>query len=124
MSQKARDIRDKALEIATGLKGKDFNKPEVPVRYFSRQSMLGRIDMSKLWSNFSALPEKPGPLLKKEAINEVDSVEPLYLYSFFSLDKTKYEVFKRNDLFYVENTKSGEVFEYRNPNYFKYFVEN
>ena len=124
MSQRARGIRNKALEIANELKGKNYNQPEVPVRYFSRQSMLGRIDMSKLWSNFSALPEKPGPRLKKEAINEVASEEPLYLYSFFSFKKTKYEVFKRKDLFYVENTKSGEMFEYRNPNYFKYFVEN
>ena len=41
--------------------------------------MLGRIDMSKLWSNFSALPEKPGPLLKKEAINEVDGGAALFV---------------------------------------------
>ena len=32
----------------------------LPVRYFSRVSMLGRIDMSDLWGEFQALPEEPG----------------------------------------------------------------
>jgi hypothetical protein len=123
MSKKARDIRDVALGIAQSLKGEDYNRPEVPVRYFSRQSMLGRIDMSKLWSNFSALPERPGPLLDKPSLEKINT-DVQYLYSFFISKKQKYEVFKGKDLYFVKNAQTGEAFEYRNPHYFKYFIEN
>lgn len=123
MSPKANGIRETALSIALKLRGKNFNTPNVPVRYFSRQSMLGRIDMSKLWANFHALPEEPGPKLDNEFFEE-NADDPIrYTYSFMSSSKSLYNVFVKGNKYFIKSDRSGELFHYRNPNFFKYFIE-
>jgi hypothetical protein len=56
-------------------------------RYFSRVSMLGRIDMSKIWTNYVAVEERPG----KSIIPTMSQISCIkqgpdcfrYLYHFF-----------------------------------------
>ena len=123
MSDKAKKIREIALKKALQLKKINFNLPSVPVRYFSRQSMLGRIDMSKLWVNFSALPEEPGPQMTSEQIEVVLKNKSLYLYSFTSSENKYFDVFLSGDIYFVKNNLKGSFYHYRNPNFFKYFIE-
>tara|TARA_B100000925_G_scaffold289647_1_gene272977 strand:+ start:4453 stop:6102 length:1650 start_codon:yes stop_codon:yes gene_type:complete len=123
MSKKAKGIREVALNIALDLKGKNFNLPSIPIRYFSRQSMLGRIDMSKLWKSFTPLPEEPGPKLEEERRKNISESKSKYLYSFTSSSNKLFDVFSGESFLYVKHNKTGEYFSYRNPNFFKYFIE-
>jgi len=123
MSVKAKGIRKVALDIALDLKGKNFNLPSIPIRYFSRQSMLGRIDMSKLWKSFTPLPEEPGPKLEEERRKNILESKSKYLYSFTNSTNKLFDVFSGETFLYVKHNKTGEYFSYRNPNFFKYFIE-
>jgi hypothetical protein len=56
-------------------------------RYFSRVSMLGRIDMGKIWTNYAPVEERPGkgmiPTMEQiHCINEGTKCYR-YLYNFF-----------------------------------------
>ena len=125
MSKRGRHLRRKNLKIAIQkLRHPDwtFNA----LRYFSRASMLGRIDMSKLWSDYRPLPERPGSKADKQHLlrRYYKRGEFRYLYTFRSEDKVQYDVIEiKGEPVVVHNKASGPRFYiYRNPHYFKYFT--
>jgi hypothetical protein len=122
MSPRAKDIRKKSLEI--GLKLLKNKKVDTEaVRYFSRASMLGRMDMTDLWSGFRAIAEKPGRLIDDpKVIERVTSHDYDFLYSFTDDQKKIFQVVIVGEKKYTLGSK-GQVFSYRNPHNFRYFAE-
>ncbi len=122
MSRRAQKIRETALDIGIRLLA-DKNIDTGAVRYFSRGSMLGRIDMTDLWSGFSSLPEKVGlRLTDKDIINSVKNRDYEFLYSFNDSSGLVYQTVRVGDENYVIDDKNF-VYSYRNPHNFRYFVE-
>ncbi len=93
------------------------------VRYFSRVSMLGGIDMGRLWKNFVAIPERPGiPLASWKGVKK-QYLKGKYNYHYHFLDDAKglYKVVGIGGKDYVLNCATMDFFEHRNPHYFRYF---
>ncbi|MAW07237.1 MAG: hypothetical protein CME61_03030 [Halobacteriovoraceae bacterium] len=123
MSRKAKSIRRVALDISNNLNQEDLDFVGIPVRYFSRQSMLGRIDMSKLWKAFLPIPEKAGPKIKDAStLDIITKGDHKFLYEFRN-DENNYQVFQVGQDTFVKGKGPQAYFYYRNPNYFKYFIE-
>lgn len=124
MSKVGQYLRRENSRIALGLLGKP-RKDFTALRYFSRMSMFGRIEMDTLWDDYKPLGEVPGRLLKKPAgiakLYKQDRYK--YLYNFESYDKKKtYIVVEIKDRTYVIDFKNPKlVYNYRNPNSFRYF---
>ena len=57
VSRRGRFLRKENLGVILNML-KNPNSKFKATRYFSRASMLGRIDMAKVWTDFSALPER------------------------------------------------------------------
>lgn len=122
-SKIGQNLRNENLDIALDLirkPRKDFNA----VRYFSRVSMLGRINMGILWKDFVPLPEARGKQIKdldsnvREAINLGNYN---YYYHFVSNEGTSYKVIGvGKDIFTVPFVNKN-VYFYRDPNLFRYF---
>ncbi len=95
------------------------------LRYFSRASMLGRIEMSSLWTDYSSLPERPGPILKlspkqKEWLKKGEYIE---LYRFLDNHRRSYRVMRHEtgDMAVQRLGGSKKYYSYRNPHFFRYF---
>ncbi|MCO4792458.1 MAG: hypothetical protein KC493_02005 [Bacteriovoracaceae bacterium] len=114
-------LRRKNLEIAYDLLKKpnfDFHA----VRYFSRHSMLGRIDMKSIWTDFSPLPERPGLNLNSKKIGKAYSGGDYdYLYHFIDPIGRKFKVLSFDRKVYVKHLNKDQFFHYRNPHFFRYF---
>lgn len=125
MSRRGRSIRSKNLKIALkAIKEHDgfFNA----YRYFSRVSMLGKIDMSTVWDvNYERLPEMPGYKSPGQVrlIHRYYADSYQYFYSFRDARDIEYTVLKIGSDIYSMTWKKGkpEFYDYRNPHYFKYF---
>ncbi len=93
------------------------------VRYFSRHSMLGRIDMAKIWSRFEPLAERPG--LRARNNNSLKKLYKSgnyeYLYHFTDNKGHKFKVLTFDGKVYVKADHKLEFFKYRNPHFFRYF---
>ena len=95
------------------------------VRYFSRASMNGRIDMSTVWSDYAAIPERAGVAIPSQ--NRLRSYymgdKYRYLYSFEDDVGVTYQVIEIKDQVYVMGWKDTKphFYTYRNPHFFKYF---
>lgn len=123
-SKAARKLRSKNLRmILDELKNPD---PDFKAsRYFSRASMLGRMDMSSLWDEYEPLAERVGPLihnssrlktlLKRKNLN--------FLYSFKDPSGEGFDVYRYKNKVYVNSLRDGKFYQYRNPHYFTYFVK-
>lgn len=122
-SRSARKLRAKNLKMIL----EELSEPDKDfkaTRYFSRASMLGRMDMSSLWDEYESIPERPGPLihnssklktlLKRKNLN--------FLYSFKSSQGEAFDVYRYKNKVYVHATRDGKFYQYRNPHFFKYFV--
>lgn len=95
------------------------------VRYFSRMSMYGRIEMDSLWKDYKAIGERPGkPVKNPRKLSELFKAEHYrYLYDFTSDDKKTYIVVEMKGIPYVVNPKNPrQIFYYRNPHQFRYFA--
>lgn len=95
-------------------------------RYFSRASMIGRIDMSTVWKDYSRLPESKGLPLQETSFlkKKYAKGKYQYLYSFNDPDGLDYDVVEiDNDTVVVreQNLKDPLFFGYRNPHNFIYF---
>jgi len=97
-------------------------------RYFSRVSMMGRIDMTSVWHTFTPISERPGDeILEPNKLNLYktawDERSFRYLYQFVDVSE-KYYVLKIGENFVVmkrDAKGSLQFFHYRNPNLFRYF---
>ena len=79
--------------------------------------------MSKLWKAFLPIAEKAGPKIEDMSILDlIKKGEHQFLYEFKNNKKT-YLVFQLDKETYVKEKDSQAYFYYRNPNYFKYFIE-
>lgn len=124
MSRIGRSLRRENLKIALEiLESPQFTSR--PVRYFSRAGMLGKIDMAKLWSGFTELPEVAGPIIEQSF--SLDSAyknkKYKYNYHFEGENGIKYKVVEIAKKKYVLNLKTQKFYVYRNPHYFRYFTK-
>ncbi|OUR96188.1 hypothetical protein A9Q84_07455 [Halobacteriovorax marinus] len=122
MTRTGKFLRRENISMAISLLQKP-NDQFKAVRYFSRASMLGRIDMSKIWTNFRAVAERPGLpsprshyLARQYRAGKYD-----FLYDFKSDEGKVFQVIKIRKKLYVSDKDGTRFFKYRNRHYFKYF---
>ncbi len=122
MTRYGKFLRRENISIALSL----LQKPDVKfraLRYFSRASMLGRVNMAKIWSNFTPVPERPGLLVKRS--NYVKSLYKKgryeFLYDFKTLEGETFQVLKFKKNTYVTDKDGTHFYKYRNRHYFRYF---
>jgi len=124
MSRRGKNIRNKNLKIALQTM-KRHDGSFVAFRYFSRISMMGKIDMSTVWTDYDRLPEIPGyessDQIKLMRYYHADKYQ--YLYSFSDARGAEHQVVKiRKKVYSVRWIKGVPVFfDYRNPHLFAYF---
>ena len=126
MTRIGQSLRKQNLKIAMDL----LNHPRndfTGVRYFSRMSMFGRIEMDSVWNNFLPIEERPGLPVKnsRSLMNrlEKDNFKFLYEFSNSKLKKSfmAVEILGKHYVVDVKNPK--QIYNYRNPHQFKYFSE-
>ena len=101
-----------------------------PFGIFSRASMLGRINMAKIWTDFKALPQRPGKKSMKNSLLKRLHKRSKYrfLYEFYDAQGQMYYVFEIkgggivNNQAYVYDPVRENFFDYRNPHFFTYFA--
>ena len=121
MTRWGRFLRRENLKIALSLlKNPDPNFKAV--RYFSRHSMLGRIDMAVLWKDFTPLPERPGlPVFEGRLLkSRYKKGSYDYLYDFTGSGGKVFKVVRMGEKNYVVSGKM-KFYHYRNPHFFRYF---
>jgi hypothetical protein len=115
------------LEIALALLRNPRNEFKA-LRYFSRASMPGRINMASVWENYHSLPERPGLLAESQ-----DKLRTLwskgagqYLYQFQDPTGERYQVVEIENKIYVARLFQEKwlFYSWRNPHYFTYFGLN
>lgn len=121
MTRLGRRLRKQNLNIAyDSLMNPNFDFHAV--RYFSRHSMLGRIDMDSIWAEFEAVPERPGrKYFSKDLLSSYKKGNYNYLYHFIDPKGRKFKVLSFNDKVYVKHLNKDQFFKYRNPHFFRYF---
>lgn len=115
-----------ALELLTNPR-KDFTA----IRYFSRMSMFGRIEMDSLWAQFSPIGEFPGSPVKtpKKIAKLIKQDRYKFYYHFEVIEKAEkaqktktFMVLEISDKVYVvDRDFPSQIFNYRNPHMFRYF---
>lgn len=125
MSKVGQFLRRENVRIALEL----LNKPRESfkaLRYFSRTSMFGRIEMDSLWNDFSPLPEVPGkPVKNPKMVYELmkkDRYKFLYDFTNETLDKSFLVVDLKGKTYVVDAANNKQIYNYRNPHQFKYFT--
>lgn len=125
MTKVGQYLRRENVRIALEL----LNKPRKnfpALRYFSRMSMYGRIEMDSLWDGYKALEEVPGKLARntKRLAELFKQDRYKFLYSFISGEKKKtYLVVEiQGRPYVVDFSNPKQVYYYRNPNQFRYFA--
>lgn len=116
-------LRRENLQIAmdtlnSGLKGYKG------LRYYSRYSMQGRIEMDSVWTDYLPLPEKPGKKSAKSValLKKYKAQKFTYLYDFQDQQKGSFLVVEIDGKSYaVKKENPKEVFNYRNQHMFKFF---
>lgn len=124
MSRRGKGIRGKNLKFALKtLRSHDGSFKAF--RYFSRVSMLGKIDMSTVWTGYQRLPEGPGykAAAQRRLLHRYYADRYQYLYSYRDSRKREFNVLKIGKKIYSMNWEKGQpvFYDYRNPHYFKYF---
>ncbi len=126
LSKIAADTRRKNLWLVLDLLNKP-NRNFRALRYFSRFSMIGKIDMAQMWDGFIPVPQQPGRPLTLSARIKAALQNSLYryLYRFTGQNGQKYHVVEIDKRSYVVSSLSAnaDVYSYRNPHQFKFFEE-
>lgn len=124
MSRRGRGIRNKNLKIILKA-SKTYDKSFKAFRYFSRVSMMGKIDMSSVWSDYVRLPEQIGyeSLHQRRLMTYYIAGKYQYYYSFVDIKGIEFNVISINERTYSMRLKKGKpvFFDYRNPHLFAYF---
>jgi hypothetical protein len=124
MSRRGKGIRSRNLKISM-LALKHERNHFKPTRYFSRISMLGKVDMGKVWEDFAEYPERPGyEIERQKALRQsyiADNYK--YLYSFSDPSGVVYQVVLLDGEFYSVTWRKGKpvFYSYRDPHLFRYF---
>lgn len=120
----ARVSRERNLTLALDL----LRKPRTDfraLRYFSRFSMVGKVDMGQMWDGYVPLPPEPGRSVRLTArLREaLENRLYRYLYNFVGSDGDTYHVLEIGKRSYVVKglTSQPKLFQYRNPHHFTYF---
>jgi hypothetical protein len=124
MSRRGKSLRKRNLKIS--LKALKNIRTDFDVfRYFSRVSMLGKIDMSTVWKNYIAVAEKHGYEVpnQKKLLKIYNSNKYEFFYKFTDPKGTDFQVLRIQNKVYSMTFKRGRPFfyKYRNPHLFKYF---
>ena len=122
MTRMGKFLRRENISIALSLLRRP-NDSFQAVRYFSRASMLGRVDMAPIWSDFKALEERPGlPVARSNYLaRKYKNNEYTFHYDFIDKSGEIYQVLKIAKKIYVADRLGKNFFKYRNPHYFRYF---
>jgi hypothetical protein len=124
MTRIGKMLRQRNLDISYYVL-QESEKPIDAIRYFSRASMNGRIDMSTVWSEYKAIPERAGvPLSSQNRLRSYYMGDKYrYLYSFEDDVGITYQVVEIRDQVYVMGWRDTKphFYTYRNPHFFKYF---
>lgn len=117
-------LQKKNLEIAANM----LLEPRsefLGLRYFSRASMPGRINMASVWSDYERLPEAPGALIRSQEPLRASmrKGEMKYLYRFLDPQNIDHEVYEHNNKIYVARLLNDQwvFYGWRNPHYFTFF---
>ena len=122
MTRRGRFLRKENLKLSL----KKLKKPDPnfrALRYFSRASMVGKVDMALLWSNFRALPERPGLRAKRSRALKLAYKKGQYRFLYpFRDDKNRlFRVLEFKKSIYVLRPMNLRFYRYRNPHLFTYF---
>jgi hypothetical protein len=124
MSKIGQYLRRQNVRIAIELMNKartDFGA----LRYFSRMSMFGRIEMDTLWDDYKVIGEVPGKPVKnpKKLAKLFKQDRYKYLYNFRVDEKKKtYLVVEMQGKTYVVDYNNPKlIYYYRSPHQFRYF---
>ena len=125
MSKMGQFLRRENVRIAIEM----LNKPKnqfTALRYFSRMSMFGRIEMDSLWNDFRAMPEAPGlPVRNSKKIYELfkkDHYKFLYDFTNEQLKKNFLVIELKGKNYVVDAKNFKQIYNYRNTHQFKYFT--
>ncbi|WP_127716583.1 hypothetical protein [Halobacteriovorax sp. HLS] len=115
-------LRRENISIALSLLKRPNTEFEA-VRYFSRASMLGRIDMSDIWTDFKTLEERPGKKVSRSnyLAKKYAKGEYTFHYDFTTARGENFQVIKIGKKVYVADRIGKHFYKYRNPHYFRYF---
>jgi len=125
MSKWSIKIRNKNLKLIDNFR--DFDPMKEPLKlfyYFSRVSMLGRIDMTKIWYKDSfPVSTRVGAKLKEKSLNKSLKEEKFrYLFRFQENMKEYMAIEVKNKAYAVDlSTKS--FYNLRDSNIFKFFAK-
>lgn len=97
----------------------DFNA----LRYFSRHSMQGRIDMSEIWSDYTSINERQGLVISQDRRlrKAYDNGDYQFLYRFINPEQQIFDVVSISGSTYSFGQASRKFYTYRNPHFFRYF---
>ena len=103
MTKQSKKIRNENLLIAISALKKPDDQFKA-LRYFSRISMLGRIDMTTLWQDYKLIPERPGNLITDNTNIKTKYQQSRYnlLYRFQDGAKLSYDVLEIENKNYVK----------------------
>lgn len=125
MSKVGQYLRRENVRIGLEL----LNKPRKnfpALRYFSRVSMFGRIEMDSLWEDYRALGEVPGKPVKNQKawakLFKQDRYKFLYDFEYGGKKKTYLVVEMKGKPYVVDFNNPKQVYYYRNPQQFRYFA--
>lgn len=97
------------------------------LKYFSRISMTGKVDMSQIWTNYREINERPGLPIRsgKSLIKRLKKNQYQYLYPFISAGRNRFDVIEINNQAYsvLNLTKNPKFFQHRNPQEFTFFTK-
>lgn len=122
MTRRGRYLRTENVKIAL----ETLRSPNTQfkgLRYFSRASMLGRIDMSSIWSQYKVINERPGKIYKNQPkLKDLHKKgKYTYLYHFKSPSNEDFQVMEIKNKTFVYSEEKELFYKYRNPHYFTYF---
>ncbi len=121
MTKLGKNLRKENLNLAyDALMNPNFDFHAV--RYFSRHSMLGRIDMDSIWAEFEPVAERPGKVYKSNGLlSDYKKGNYDYLYHFIDPEGRKFKVLSFDDKVFVKLLNKDLFYKYRNPHFFRYF---
>lgn len=128
MTKSGKRLRMRNLKISLKVLGeisRGSTNFENVTRYFSRASMIGRIDMSKVWADRRPVKERPGKKarIKKLILKNYKLKKYRFLYQFTDNKNRNYRVILLKNKKYVVDHKNNLFYKYRNPDLFQFFLE-